>query len=729
MTIPEKNIRDSGDQIPPPRSLQSVKEALVNTALVALALSGLVALPLSLLRVRDLGWQDALALQSGLYFVLVIVTLLRRRLSYPIWAGAILVLGFVMGLAGLLSWGLISGGEMFFFATVMLAAIFLGQRVGLAAVAVCMTAIAVTGTLVHLGRIPLDFDQEAYARAISSWITETSGFVFFTVIAIISLGRLHRFLAESNHILGEQARELGRANLRLQEEIREKEKIQEELKSSEEQYRLVVENASDAIGIVADGRVRYLNPCGLDLLGYTREELRDLSFLELLHESDRDLARERNRLRQEGQLDNQMFEYRVRKKDGQVLVVQLNGVGIQWKGSHGALIMARDVTRMKAMEAQIHRAQRMEAVGTLAGGLAHDFNNLLMGIQGHASLMGLNMHEDCPIRENIRSVEEFVAEAARLTGQLLGFARGGKYEVRPADLNGLVEKSSDMFVRTRREIMVERELAASWAGEVDRSQMEQVLLNLYINAWQAMPGGGTLRLSTADVRLSEAEAREEGISPGRYVGITVADTGQGMEETILDRIFDPFFTTKERGRGTGLGLASAHGIVKNHGGAVTVKSRPGQGTVFRILVPASLEPVREEPRGPRLITRSSASVLFVDDEAVARDTGRAMLEALGCRVTCAQSGPEALEILAKPDAGFDLVILDMIMPGMSGRDALPQVREFAPEARVLLSSGYAVEDQVETRGKEGFDGFLKKPYTLEFLSEKIQVLLPRPDLE
>ncbi len=708
---------------PAPRNLEAVRDGLVNATLVVIALIGLVALPISLLRSRDTGWTDAMSLQLAMYPVILVVTFLRRRLSFRVRSLSVLFLAFSVGLAGLLSWGIVSGAEMYFFATVMLAAIFLGQRAGLAFVGACLAVFFAAGFLVHLGKVPLDFDHEVYARSAASWFAEGTGLGFLAVATIASLGRLLVFLRESNSTLLDQADNLARANARLLEEIWEREKAQEDLKASEEKYRLVVENAADAIGIVADGRVLFLNPFGLQMLGYALEEIREMSFLDLLHESDRELARERNLRREGGELDNQMFEYRFRKKNGGVLVVQLNGVAITWKGRSAALVMARDVTRMKAMENHLQRAQRMEAVGTLAGGLAHDFNNLLMGVQGHASLMGLNLDPGTPLRENVRNIEEFVGEASRLTGQLLGFARGGKYEVRPTDMNDLMEKSSYMFSRTRREVAILKELRATRPAEVDRSQMEQVLLNLYMNAWQAMPGGGTLFLATADAVLAEREAREAGVSPGLYVEISVRDTGQGMEEAVLERIFDPFFTTKERGRGTGLGLASAHGIVKNHGGVITVKSRPGQGATFRILVPASDREVLSPEKPRSVITRCEARVLFVDDETVARETGRAMLEALGCRVACAPGGPEALEILAGRAADFDLVILDMIMPGMSGRETLDRVRDLAPHVRVLLSSGYTLEGQVDALGAPGFDGFLKKPYTLEKLSEKIRTLL------
>ena len=240
------------------------------------------------------------------------------------------------------------------------------------------------------------------------------------------------------------------------------------------------------------------------------------------------------------------------------------------------------------LQAQLHQAERLEAIGTLAGGVAHDFNNLLMGIQGNASLMLLDIDSSNINYERLKNIEKSVRGGAKLTKQLLGFARGGRYEVEVSDLNDLVKKTSELFGRTKKEIAIHHKYQEGiWRVEVDQKQIEQVLMNLYINAWQAMPRGGELYLQTENVTLDENHAKTYRVSPGKYVKISVTDTGEGMDEKTQQMIFDPFFTTRQIGGGAGLGLASAYGIIRNHGGIINVYSKKGEGATFNIYLPPS----------------------------------------------------------------------------------------------------------------------------------------------
>ena len=237
------------------------------------------------------------------------------------------------------------------------------------------------------------------------------------------------------------------------------------------------------------------------------------------------------------------------------------------------LVFYEDITENTKLERQLQQSQKFEAIGTLAGGIAHDFNNLLMGIQGRASLMSVDLESSHPHSEHIKAIEGYIRSATDLTKQLLGFARGGKYEVRPIDINVLLIESAAMFGRTKKEIRIHNKLQnPPPVVEVDRRQIEQVLLNLYVNAWQAMPDGGEIYLETKIVTLDDAYCKPHQVKPGRYAKVSVTDTGIGMDESVCQRIFDPFFTTKEKARGTGLGLSSAYGIIKNHAGILTVYS-------------------------------------------------------------------------------------------------------------------------------------------------------------
>ena len=268
------------------------------------------------------------------------------------------------------------------------------------------------------------------------------------------------------------------------------------------------------------------------------------------------------------------------------LVLDDCGVPIAIQGS------TRNITERKRFEAQLQQAQKFEAIGTLAGGIAHDLNNLLMGIQGRTSLMLLQTDPIQPQFEHLKEIETYIKRAAKLTQQLLGFARGGKYEVSPTNMNDLIEKSAQMFGRTKKEITIHKKYHDQiWSVEIDRSQIDQVLLNIFVNAWQAMPAGGHLYIQTNNEILGEDITEAHGVRPGKYVAISIADTGIGMDEKTLKRVFDPFFTTKEKERGSGLGLASAYGIIQNHDGTILAESETGQGTTFRIYLPVTEKPV------------------------------------------------------------------------------------------------------------------------------------------
>ena len=401
----------------------------------------------------------------------------------------------------------------------------------------------------------------------------------------------------------------------------------------------------------------------------------------------------------------------------------------------GVIEHLRDITTEKKAEIEnqrlhkhLQQAQKMEAIGTLSGGIAHDFNNLLMGIQGRTSLMAVDIGHDHPHSEHISAIEEYIKSATDLTKQLLGVARGGQYEIRPVDINQLLTESSKMFGRTKKQIRIRTHLhKQALVVNVDRMQIEQVLLNLYVNAAQAMPDGGDLDLETEIVTLEDVFAKPYAAKPGKYAKLSITDTGIGMDDSIQQRIFDPFFTTRDKGRGTGLGLASAYGIIKNHSGIITVSSVPGQGTTFHIFLPISdQDAIQEVPAGTGLIY-GAGTILLVDDEEMITDVAGEMLSRLGYRVLIAKSGEEAVDIMRTHARKIDLVVLDLIMPGMSGDKAFDLIRQIQPEIPVLLSSGYALNGQATGVMNKGCDGFIQKPFSLPELSQKIREVLRRDE--
>ena len=509
------------------------------------------------------------------------------------------------------------------------------------------------------------------------------------------------------------------------------------LRESEAKYRTILESIEEGY-FETDllGNLTFSNGPLRRMLGYGPDELMQMNTQDFTTPETAAAAESiLDRLQQTGAAAT-ISNYAVIQKDGtrkhlELSISLMNDPAGRPTGFRGVV---RDVTERrqaeeekKKLEAQLQAAQKMEAIGTLAGGIAHDFNNILMGIQGNASLLEMRLEAGHPGREKIKNIEKYVDSGTELSRQLLGFARRGKYNVKAGAINEIIEKTSSMFARTKKEVRVHLQLAEdAWAVEVDRGQIEQVLLNLYINAWQAMPDGGDLFLITENLNLDENYVRPYKVKPGRYVKVSVSDTGVGIDKKDLERIFEPFFTTKEMGRGTGLGLASVYGIIKSHGGHINVYSEPGQGTTFNFYLPASSRKAVEEPKAEAAVVRKGReTILLVDDEEMIIDVGCGLLGELGYTVIPARSGQEALEIYSARRAEIDLVVMDMIMPGMGGGETFDRLKRIDPGVKVLLSSGYSINGQASQIMERGCDGFIQKPFNLQQVSVKVREILDK----
>jgi len=509
-------------------------------------------------------------------------------------------------------------------------------------------------------------------------------------------------------------------------DITDRRQAEEALHEGEEKYRTVLDSNPDPL-VVYDivGKVIYFNPAFTRVFGWTLEERLGQKMDVFVPEENWPETRIMIEKVKAGESFSGI-ESRRYTKAGKVIEVSVSGAIYRDRDGKpvGSIINLRDISNQKQLEAQLFQAHKMEAIGTLAGGIAHDFNNLLMGIQGRSSLMMTDVDASHPHYEHLKGIEDYVKSATDLTKQLLGFARGGKYEVRSSDLNEVIDKSSKMFGRTKKEIKIHRKYQRNiWTVEVDQGQIEQVLMNLYVNAWQAMPGGGKLYLETENVTLDESYMQPYDVRPGRYVKISITDTGAGMNMATQQRIFDPFFTTREMGRGTGLGLASAYGIIKNHGGFINVYSEKGHGTTFNIYQPASEKEVLEEKKPVENIQKGTETILLVDDEKMILEVGKPMLEKMGYNVLTAGSGKDALEIYIKKKDRIGMVILDMIMPEISGGETYDRLKAMDPEIKVLLSSGYSINGEATEILDRGCSGFIQKPFHLKALSKKIREIL------
>jgi len=378
----------------------------------------------------------------------------------------------------------------------------------------------------------------------------------------------------------------------------------------------------------------------------------------------------------------------------------------------------------KKLEEKYNQAQKMKAIGTLAGGIARDFNNLLMAIQGNISLMEMDMDSTHPYHERLKNIEEQVQRGVTFTSRLLGYARKGIYEIKPIDLNELIKETSGSFSRSKKEITIHHELAEDlFSIEADRWQIEQVLMNMYENAADAMPDGGDLILRTFSMTDHDMKDKVSNLKPGDYVILSVTDTGKGMDKETMERIFDPFFTTKRIGRGTGLGLASVYSIITAHGGYIDVKSEEEQKTTFSIYLPASIKKVEGDVRTFDQLIKGTGTVLLVDDEEAILEVGRGMLEAIGYRVIIAINGEEAIGTYKGSRDDIDIVLLDISMPGMGGGETYNRLKEINSDIKVLLSSGFSIDGEAYQILARGCNGFIQKPFKMNELSGKINEIL------
>ncbi len=538
--------------------------------------------------------------------------------------------------------------------------------------------------------------------------------------------------------------------------ITEKKVVSARLEASEKQYQYMVNNSPDLIFTLDENLCfSFVNQQFETVLGYPENEIQGIPFVNILHGDDcAKISRVIQALLEENhdrQPPGNSIEMHLRFKkasDEESRYDPYAGFAfMEMKASafcldsdtpapglHGVYGVARDVTERFRLEAQLRQAQKMEAIGTLAGGIAHDFNNILMGIQGYSSLVKSGFSSESDVYKRLANIDEYVHSGAEMASQLLGFSQKSCHK--PAtcmNLNFLLKMSAKMFGRTRKDIVIYQELEKSlWRTEVDEVQLKQVLMNLFVNAWQAMPGGGKITVKSENVVIDCSGIKTIGLEqPGDYIKVSVADTGIGMDKDTLSRIFDPFFTTKARGQGTGLGLSTAFGIIKGHKGCFEVESLPGKGSVFMFYLPAAKKEVFCDQTVPvarkdARVIEGKGRVLLVDDEKGVIEVCREMLETLGYEVLVAQNGDQAVSMVQNDTSGIDLMILDMVMPGMDGPRTYEAVRRMNADIRVLVCSGYAKKEDIQQMIAKGCDDFILKPFDVVKLSQKLESVFNFP---
>jgi two-component system, cell cycle sensor histidine kinase and response regulator CckA len=508
--------------------------------------------------------------------------------------------------------------------------------------------------------------------------------------------------------------------------------VRKQLIVREELFRLITENAADMIAVVSVGGERlYNSPSYEKILGYTPSEITGTLGFEQVHPDDKEKVKKASaEARRTG--IGQSVEYRMRHRDGNWLILEsMASTIVDERGSVEKLIIVnRDITKRKQLEEQFRQVQKMEAVGRLSGGVAHDFNNLLGVIIGYGEVIQEGLTPTHPLRGSVDEILKAGHRAAALTRQLLAFSRQQVLDPRVLDLNSVVKDMEKMLKRLIGEdIELKTDLQPTLACiKADESQIEQVILNLVINARDAMPHGGNLTLATSNFYMDENFVRRYPypVHIGNYILLNVSDSGIGMDPSTKARIFEPFFTTKEKGKGTGLGLSMVYGIVKQSNGYIDVSSEVGIGTSFEIYLPkvdAAIDTATTTVTSGSL--RGSETVLLVEDDPSLRVLAVHMLESFGYDVVEANSGTEALEICRQREGDIHLLLTDVVMPGMSGRVLAEQLLPQRPQLKVVYMSGYTGQ----TVGAHGVlaegSHFLPKPFTREALGRKIREVLDR----
>ncbi len=502
----------------------------------------------------------------------------------------------------------------------------------------------------------------------------------------------------------------------------------QEMREARGWLRRLMDRQRDGTTIMSGDRIVRANPAMPAMFGYdSPQEMEGLSELDLVAPQSSDDVRRRIEARRAGEAVEDTYVCKGVRKDGSVIDVEVAVTTVRTGDSMAKMTIHRDVTERVQLEQQLLEADKMRAVGTLAGGIAHDFNNILSGIVGSVAFLKRGIDPSHPNYQDVETIERLGLRAADLTKKLLGFARGGKYEVRSLDMNqiieevvGIISSSFDPSIAILTDLQEDLR-----SVEGDAAQIQSVIMNLCINARDAMPEGGTLTLRTSNVTLDEdyVESRLEA-TPGDYVQVAVADTGVGMDQDVMGRVFEPFFTTKEVGKGTGLGLAMAYGIVKDHGGHILVDSKVGEGSTFTFRIPASAAPVALVQEGDREEALGGGeSILVVDDEGQVLRLAKRILESYGYDVLLVEQGSQAVETLRANLGKIDLVILDIGMPGMGGRETQRRLRELDPEIPILISSGYSPGGQAKQMLAMGAQGFLPKPYQIDDLARAVRRIL------
>jgi PAS domain S-box-containing protein len=670
--------------------LDKVLDRLLDLTLTLTVSLGSIVVAASLTRWVQKGWHPQHLVHLGVYLVFLLTYLLRKRVSRSVRVAGLIAPLWMNGAANLIFQGFAGSGSLFLSMACVLAVVLFGFRAALAAL-VASTAVIVMVAVT---------DSRASG---TEWLAHGSAFVGLVAGGVLLLNVVHRTLRQRT--------------VELEREVVERRRVESQLSEREQKYRLLTDNSRDlVVTLDAKGNFTYASPACLTMFGYSPEEVLGRNFCELLAPATRERAGadfQKNTRQTEprtGALP--LIQYQCQRKDGTTFWGELRASRAGDKGFLGVL---RDISDRQAAEArrlelenQLQQAERLKAIGQLAGGIAHDFNNQLTGMMGFAELLKANRGDDPLVREYAEGILAPGRRATDLTKKLLAFARRGQYRREPVDLHTIVREVISLLKRSidKNITVVEAMTAARSTMIGDPTLLQSAVLNLALNARDAMPKGGTLTFQTEQRGPSEILLRVE-------------DTGHGMDAETLRRAFEPFFTTKEVGRGTGMGLPAVQGTVQQHGGSIDIQSVPERGTTVTLRLPLAETTDSTPAMASAAVVEGKGHVLLVEDENTVRDMMARVLPLLGYKVTACADGPEAICAYQTVAQTIDLVLLDMILPAMSGAEVFRALREQNPRVKILIFSGYSADHEARELLSQGALGIVQKPVTIAELSEHL----------
>ena len=668
----------------------------------------------------------AAVIYSLTYSLVLIVTFVKAiPFKVRVWVGLFIL--FIVGLTSITTIGVAGSGRLYLFAFSAMACLLLGLKAGIITLALNVSSFFLVGLLFNTGYFEWSFVPTYNAE---KWIAAGLSFTVLSAATTVSIGTLVAALESILELEQSLSKELMSTNVQLESKIAEQRLTQESLKKSQERYKTLTNNLH--VGIYRNtagpqGKFIEANPAIVKMFGFSnRDEFVAVKVSDLYQNpSDRNFFNEK--MLKNGVVSR--YEVKLKKVDGTPFDGSVSAVAV--KDADGTVKyydgIIEDITGKRELELQLQQVQKMEAIGTLAGGIAHDFNNILGAILGYAQLAAMDLPENSEAQQHVEQILTASDRAKSLVGQILAFSRQSKPEKIPVDI-GIIIKEALKLLRASLPANIEiRHNVKSNLGSVmaDQTQIHQIMMNLGTNALHAMERiGGLLDIALVPVELKETDVADcHDLKAGHYLKLTVIDTGHGMDATTVTRIFDPYFTTKDANEGTGLGLATVHGIVKDHGGFISVDTEPGQGTTFKVFLPCIEDRVKNKEDTPQSLSKGSEQILFLDDDKVLVDIGEQMIKRLGYRVDCRTSPYEALEAFKDHPEKYDTVITDMTMPGMSGEVFAKEILKLRPDIPVIICTGFSNMMSQEKANEAGIKGFLMKPVTLSDLSECIRKVL------